>query len=111
MGLFDKKYCSICGNQIKLLGNRKLEDGNCCKECASKLFPFFSERRHSTVESIKEQLQYREDNKQEVAAFKSIRDNYPKLILTLDDIFVENRNGIHTMNVIDFFAGRSDLTV
>ena len=73
MGLFDKKYCSICGNQIKLLGNRKLEDGNCCKECASKLSPFFSERRHSTVESIKEQLQYREDNKQEVAAFKVTR--------------------------------------
>lgn len=53
----------------------------------------------------------KEKYEQEVAAFKSIRDNYPKLILTLDDIFVENRNGIHTMNVIDFFAGRSDLPV
>lgn len=73
MGLFDKKYCSICGNQIKLLGNRKLEDGNCCKECASKLSPFFNERRHSTVDSIKEQLEYREANKGEVAAFKVTR--------------------------------------
>lgn len=28
MGLFDKKYCSICGEKIGFLGNRKLEDGN-----------------------------------------------------------------------------------
>ena len=73
MGLFDKKYCSICGNQIKLLGNRKLEDGNCCKDCASKLSPFFSERRHSTVDSIKEQLAYREANQAEVEKFNVTR--------------------------------------
>ena len=34
MGLFDKKYCDICGEKIGLLGNRKLEDGNLCKDCA-----------------------------------------------------------------------------
>ena len=69
MGLFDKKYCDICGDKIKLLGNRKLSDGNCCKACASKLSPWFSERKQSTVEEIKEQLAYREANKEEVAAF------------------------------------------
>ena len=37
--LFEKKECSICGGEIGLLGNRKLEDGNCCKECAAKLSP------------------------------------------------------------------------
>lgn len=26
--LFDKKECSVCGNEIGLLGNRKLEDAN-----------------------------------------------------------------------------------
>ena len=26
MGLFDKKYCDICGEKIGLLGNRKLEN-------------------------------------------------------------------------------------
>ena len=30
MGLFEKKYCDICGEKIGLLGNRKLEDGNMC---------------------------------------------------------------------------------
>ncbi len=62
MGLFDKKYCDVCGEKIGLLGNRKLEDGNLCKDCAKKLSPFFNERRHSTVEEIKAQLAYREEN-------------------------------------------------
>ncbi len=73
MGLFDKKYCDICGEKIGLLGNRKLEDGNMCKNCAKKLSPFFSERRRSTVAEIKEQLAYREANKAAVEAFHITR--------------------------------------
>ena len=30
--LFEKKVCDICGGDIGLLGNRKLEDGNCCRK-------------------------------------------------------------------------------
>lgn len=73
MGLFDKEYCSVCGEKIGLLGNRKLEDGNLCKHCAAKLSPFFSDRRRSTVEDIKAQLAYREENKTAVAAFHTTR--------------------------------------
>ncbi len=69
MGLFDKKYCDICGDKIGLLGNRKLENGNMCKDCAKLLSPFFSERRSSTVDEIKQQLAYREQNKQVLAGF------------------------------------------
>lgn len=69
MGLFDKKYCDICGEKIGLLGNRKLEDGNLCKDCARKLSPFFNERRHSTVEEIKQQLAYRKENEAELSNF------------------------------------------
>ena len=71
--IFEKKNCDICGNEIKFMGNRKLEDGNLCKECASKLSPFFSERRRSTVEDIRGQLAYREANQAEVAAFNVTR--------------------------------------
>lgn len=67
--LFEKKNCDVCGEKIGLLGNRKLEDGNLCKDCAGKLSPWFSERRHSTLEEIKAQLAYREGNRAEVAAF------------------------------------------
>ena len=69
MGLFDKKYCDICGDKIGLLGNKKLENGNMCKDCAKKLSPFFSDRRSSTVDEIKQQLAYREQNKQTLAGF------------------------------------------
>ncbi len=72
MGLFDKKYCDICGDKIGLLGNRKLEDGNMCKDCAKKLSPFFSDRRGSTVNEIKQQLAYREQNKQALAGFSPL---------------------------------------
>ena len=74
MGLFDKKTCDICGEKIGMLGNRKLDDGNLCKECAGKLSPWFEERRRSTVEDIKRQLQYREQNKSRVQAFQVTRD-------------------------------------
>lgn len=69
MGLFDKKYCDICGEKIGLLGNRKLEDGNLCSDCARKLSPFFRERRNSTVDEIKQQLAYREENKSRLDGF------------------------------------------
>ena len=86
MGLFDKKYCDVCGEKIKLLGNRKLEDGNLCKNCAAKLSPWFSERRHSTLQEIKDQLAYREDNKEAVKAFHTTRSfgRYVKLLLDED---------------------------
>ena len=83
MGLFDKKNCDFCGKKIGLLGNKKLEDGNMCRECASKLSPWFKERRHSTVADIQEQLEYREANKEEVANFNATRTigEYYKLMV------------------------------
>lgn len=69
MGLFDKKNCDVCGNAIGLLGNRKLSDGNLCKECAAKLSPFFTGRKKSTVADIKEQLAYREQNRINLGSF------------------------------------------
>ena len=73
MGLFDKKNCDVCGGKIGLLGNRKLKDGNLCKDCAAKLSPLFSERKQSSVAEIKEQLAYREENKKAAAAFNAAR--------------------------------------
>ena len=89
MGLFDKKFCDICGEKIGLLGNRKLDDGNLCKDCARKLSPWFEERRHSTVEDIKRQLEYREKNKIKVSEFYVTRQvstrNY--------NVFIDDNHG------------------
>jgi len=87
MGLFDvfkKKECSICGGEIGLLGNRKLADGNMCKHCAAKLSPWFEDRRESSIEEIHEQLRYREQNKEAVAAFHAT-DSYGKIKKLLMD--------------------------
>ena len=69
MGLFDKKFCDICGEKIGMLGNRKLADGNMCKDCAKLLSPFCDDRRSSTIDEIKAHLQYREENKIALRSF------------------------------------------
>lgn len=86
MGLFSKKSCSVCGGEIGLLGNRKLEDGNLCKNCAAKLSPWFTDRRRSTVDEIKAQLEYREANKEAVKQFNTTRSigDYTKLLFDED---------------------------
>ncbi len=88
MGLFDKKFCDICGEKIGMLGNRKLEDGNMCKDCAKKLSPFCDDRRHSTIEQMKAHLQYREENKAVLRAFS------PTLTLGEDKkIYIDQMKG------------------
>ena len=87
MGLFnrEKKTCGICGKELGMLGKRKLEDGYLCKDCISKLSPFFSERRHSTVAEIEEQLAYREANKSRVTAFHPTRTLGTGMKVILDE--------------------------
>lgn len=106
MGFFDKKYCDVCGDKIGLLGNRKLEDGNLCKNCAKKLSPWFDERRHSTVEQIKRQLAYREENQAKAAAFNCTRSfGRGSTRLYIDD-------GAHKFAVYrggDFASGNPDI--
>ncbi len=109
MGLFDKKFCDFCGNKIGLLGNKKLEDANMCKDCASKLSPWFSERRHSTKSDIDKQLEYREQNKSAVAAFNATRTlGNTSTKLLIDDnarkFMVTSAKDINTANpdVLDF---------
>ena len=108
MGLFDKKYCDFCGGKIGLLGNRKLEDGNMCKECASRLSPWFSERRHSTKEDIALQLAYREENRAAVRDFRVTRSlgRHTKLLLDEDagKFMVTSATDLNAANpdVLDF---------
>lgn len=44
---------------------------------------------------------------QELRPFCEINDNYPKYIITLDDVFVKDHDGIKTINALDFLLGRS----
>ena len=71
--LFEKENCAFCGKELGMFGKKKLEDGVMCGDCQKKLSPWFSDRRNSTVEEIREQLEYREANKAEVAKFRTTR--------------------------------------
>ena len=73
MGLFDrfkKQDCEICGKEVGMFGYKKLEDGEICKECVKLLSPWFDDRRHSTVDQIKQQIASREENKAALPAFR-----------------------------------------
>lgn len=85
MAFFKKKFCDICGDKIGLLGNRKLDDGNMCKNCADLLSPHTKDRRKTSIEDIKEHLAYREDNKTQVAAFNVTRSLGGKTRVLLDE--------------------------
>ncbi len=111
MGLFDvfkKKDCEICGKEVGMFGYKKLEDGEICKDCVKKLSPWFEERRHATVDQIKEQLAYREENEKKLADFRAahtIGDNYT--------MYVEEIDGIPTRffvtNVDDYMSENPDI--
>ena len=69
MGLFEKKFCDFCGNKIGLLGNKKLADGNMCKDCASRMSPWLVDRKEYTVAEMGEHFAYREANRNRLRAF------------------------------------------
>ena len=110
MGLFDrfkKQDCEICGKEVGMLGYKKLEDGEICKDCVKLLSPWFSERRHSTVESIKAQIAYREENKKAVAAFKTSKAIGKTTKVHIDEAagkFMVARSGEENPDVIDISA-------
>ena len=124
--LFEKKECSVCGGEIGLLGNRKLEDGNLCKECAGKLSPWFDDRRHSTVEQIEKQLEDREANRAKVEAFNVTRTLGEDMKVLIDEdaslFMVTDSNRLAEANpdvlsfsdvtgcVLDIDEDRSELT-
>ena len=71
--LFEKENCAFCGKELGVFGKKKLEDGVMCGDCQKKLSPWFTERKESTIAEIQQQLDYREANKEKVAAFRTTR--------------------------------------
>lgn len=105
MGLFEKKFCDICGEKIGLLGNRKVEDGNVCSKCVKKLSPFFTERKRSTVDDIKRQLAYREENERNLAYFTPTRTFGRRWKIYVDD----NKQNFVVTRSNDYTSGNPDI--
>lgn len=69
MGLFDKKFCDICGDKVNALTQKKLADGYLCSDCKHKLGSFTSGWKQRSVEDVKKHLEQRELNKQKYSQF------------------------------------------
>ena len=42
MGLFEKKYCDLCGDKVNALTRQKLSDGYLCSDCKRQDFSSLS---------------------------------------------------------------------
>lgn len=69
MGLFDKKFCDICGDKVNMLTQQKLSDGFLCSDCKHKLCSFTSGWKQRTVDDVKKHLALREQNKEKYQKF------------------------------------------
>ena len=102
MGLFDvfkKKDCEICGKEVGMFGYKKLEDGEICKDCVKLLSPWFEDRRHATVQQIKEQLAYRAQNAEKLKSFSVSR-----VLGDYEKIHIEEVNGVPTRFYVTQFG-------
>ena len=76
-----------------------------CKSCAAKLSPWFSDRRQSTVDEIKEQLDYREANRETVSYTHLVKiyafqknmqialKSYANLLIQMKKVIIPQANG------------------
>lgn len=69
MGLFEKKFCNICGDKVNMLTQQKLSDGYLCSDCKHKLGSFTSGWKQRTVDDVERHLELREHNKQKYQQF------------------------------------------
>lgn len=69
MGLFEKKFCDVCGDKVNTLTQQKLADGYLCSDCKHKLGSFTSGWKQKNVDDVKKHLELREQNKQKYQQF------------------------------------------
>ena len=52
MGLFEKKYCDLCGDKVNALTRQKLSDGYLCSDCKHKLSSLSSGWKNRTLADV-----------------------------------------------------------
>lgn len=63
MGLFEKKFCALCGGKAGLITRYKLVDGDfICGDCRSKMSPHTDGIGQMNLDDIKEQIRLKEEN-------------------------------------------------
>ncbi len=82
MGFFDKnKTCSICGENFNLFGSGgKVLDGEICSKCSKKTSNLFKIDKNTSLEEIKNHLEYRAINENLFSKFNKT-DNIENMIV------------------------------
>ena len=85
MGLFDKKTCDLCGEKIGLFGGLELEIGNLCSDCADKISPLLDPNDFEDLDSLREHLAYREENRPAAEEFHATQEIGQDMTLMVDE--------------------------
>ena len=71
MGLFEKKFCDLCGEKVNLLTRQKLQDGFLCSDCKHKLSCLSDDWDDRSISDVKAHIEAREANKAKYAQFSA----------------------------------------
>lgn len=123
--LINKYYITDFGFKYYILNNKTLEIPQILEnlvflelkrrrfkiatgKVATKEVDFIVKDNSDRTEYIQVAVTVMDDEKlrQELRPFYDINDNYPKYIITLDDYFVKDHDGVITINAIDFLLGQ-----
>lgn len=94
MGLFEKKFCDLCGEKVNVLTRQKLSDGFLCSDCKKKLSSLSSEWDKRSLADVKAHLEAREQNKQKYAAFSATQT-----VGLNGEMLIDMRNGMFCFNI------------
>lgn len=104
MGLFDKnKTCSICGENFNLFGSGgKVLDGEICSKCSKKTSNLFKIDKNTSIEEIKNHLEYRAINENLFSKFNKTD--------TIENMIIIDRNlKMFYIPSLSFFGKTPDL--
>lgn len=123
--LINKYYVTDFGFKYYILNNRTIELSQILENLVflelkrrrfkvatgkveEKEVDFIIKDNHDKIKYVQVAVTVMDDEKlqQELRPFYQINDNYPKYLITLDDYFVKDHNGIVTINAIDFLLGQ-----
>lgn len=88
MGLFEKKFCVLCGEKAGLFTRAKLSDGYLCGKCEGKCSDYLTNYGDMTKEDIEAHLKAREENK---ALYDQFRET--ESVGCNDDIRIDGTHG------------------
>ena len=85
MGLFDRKYCDLCGEKIGLLGGVEFGGLSLCSDCGDRLSPWLDPEEEWDAGTLQEYLDWKEENRGLSEDFQVTREIGEDVYVYLDE--------------------------